>query len=97
MNIELDIYDADLQPVCSGDNVDPDLGLKLKIYDHTGTDYEQLATVLLSRDPNGQLVLTLYRDAYLPIKIQTVDYFDGSRDGLSGRDPGYYTVLLDDR
>ena len=97
MNIELDVYDADLQSVTSGDNVDPNLGLKLKVYapvyDDGGT--EQLATVHFGLDDNGLLTLTVYRDFDIPIKIQTVDYFDGSRDNLTGRDPGYYTVLRD--
>jgi hypothetical protein len=91
MNTTIDVYDADLQPVTSGDPIDPDLGLKLKIYG----DDEQMATVLLAREPDGSYTLTIYRDADLPIKIQTVDYFDGSRDNLTGRDPGYYTVLRD--
>jgi uncharacterized protein (DUF608 family) len=97
MNIELDVMDADLQNVSTGDNVDPDLGLKLKVY-NTGTtdpDLGQLATILLARDLNGDLVLTVYRDFDIPIKIQTVDYFDGSRDHIDGSHPDYYTVLRD--
>jgi hypothetical protein len=94
MNIELDVMDADLGSVSTGDNVDPRLGLKLKIYG-TGGDDGQLATIHLGLDDNGDLTLTVYRDADLPLKIQTVDYFDGSRDELTGRDPGYYTVLRD--
>ena len=96
MNIELDVLDADLQPVSTGDNVDPNLGLKLKVYgpvyDDGGT--EQMATVHFGME-NGILTLTVYRDFDIPIKIQTVDYFDGSRDNLSGADPEYYTVLRD--
>jgi hypothetical protein len=96
MNIELDVLDADLQPVSTGDNVDPDLGLKLKVYntDTSDPDLGQLATIHFGME-NGILTLTVYRDFDIPIKIQTVDYFDGSRDGIDGRHPDYYTVLRD--
>jgi hypothetical protein len=95
VNIELDVYDADLGNVTSGDVVDPTIGLKVKVYDRTGSGVEQLATVHVGLDDSGVIVLTVYRDLDIPIRIQTVDYFDGSRNGLTGADPQYYTVLQD--
>lgn len=94
MNIELDVLDADLGSVSTGDNVDPALGLKLKVYG-TGGDDGQLATIHLGLDDNGLLTLTVYRDFDLPLAIRTVDYFDGSRDHIDGSHPDYYTVLRD--
>lgn len=92
-NLVIDVYDADLGNVTSGDPIDPTLGLKLKIYDRSA-GFEQLATILLAADPEtGNPVLTVYRDAPIPLTIRTVDYFDGSVDGLNGSDPGYYTIL----
>lgn len=98
MNIELDVYDADLQNVSSGDNVDPALGLKLKVYgDPDANGDTQLATILLACRPemnDGVLTLTIYRDVNFPLAIQTVDYFNADGSPNYRPDP-YYNVLRD--
>jgi len=97
MDLELDVYDADLGNVKSGDNIDPTLGLKLKVYDRSAGDNDdyQLATVLLAvDDKTGLLTLTVYRDVNVPLAIRTVDYFSGGNaEFVNGSDPAYYNVL----
>ena len=44
MSIVLMAYDADLGSITSDDEVNPELGLKLKVYDIVDGEYTQLAT-----------------------------------------------------